>query len=240
MFTLYEFLAGTIWGNVLFGYLFGSIPFGLILCAAFGYGDIRKIGSGNIGATNVLRTGNKLLALITLILDSAKGVSAFILMYALLNVFPSCAVVSCVADEPCLCSAIDPANFPFIATVTAFCAVLGHMFPVWLRFQGGKGVATAFGAMLAATPITALCAFLIWMISALVTRISSLAALSAAFIAPAVTLIFYGTEVALINAGISTLIWMRHKDNIARLMKGEEPKIGNKKKIKDDEQHTSS
>ena len=240
MFTFYEFLVGTIWGNILFGYLLGSIPFGLILCAIFGYGDIRKIGSGNIGATNVLRTGNKLLAMVTLILDSAKGVSAFILMYILLNAFPSCAVIRCVADEPCFCSAIDPARFPFIATLTAFCAVLGHMFPIWLKFQGGKGVATAFGAMLAATPFTALCAFLVWMMSALVTRISSLAALSAALIAPAMTLIFYGTDVALIHAGVSALIWIRHKDNIVRLIKGEEPKIGNKKKTTDDEQYTSS
>ena len=247
--TVLDFFGANIFGNILFGYFFGSIPFGLLLCAAFGYGDIRKIGSGNIGATNVLRTGNKILALITLILDSGKGVSAFILMYAFIKLtgdasglpisdaLPSCAAVSCMVGEPCPCTndpiVADPNSaIALTATIAAFSAVLGHMFPVWLKFQGGKGVATAFGAMLAATPITAAVALLVWIMSVLATKTSSLAALSASLIAPVVTWIFYGDMVGAITAVICTLVWIRHKDNILRLIKGKEPKIGDKKKSK--------
>ncbi len=217
---LFDFLSSNIFGNILFGYFLGSIPFGLVLCFIFGYGDIRKIGSGNIGATNVLRTGNKILALLTLILDSGKGVTAFVLMYLLLKYAPS--------------PAIEESQFAFIATVSAFSATLGHMFPVWLKFQGGKGVATAFGAMLAATPITAAVSLLIWVVSVLVSKISSLAALSASVVAPVITWLFYGDAVAIVTGAICVLVWIRHKDNIVRLMKGEEPKIGSKKKGEDE------
>jgi len=227
---VYNFIVGTIWGNMLFGYLIGSIPFGLILCALAGYGDVRRIGSGNIGATNVLRTGNKLLALLTVLLDAGKGIAAFALMYVMLGLLPACEVVSCLVDSPCPCALVPIEEHAFVATVSAFSAVIGHMFPIWLKFQGGKGVATSFGALLAATPITGALVFVTWIVSAMASRISSLAALSAAFIAPAVSYIFYGTEVALMNAGLSVLVWVRHKDNIQRLLKGEEPKIGDKKK----------
>lgn len=203
--------------SLLGGYLIGSVPFGLLLCAAFGYGDIRTIGSGNIGATNVLRTGNKLLAFITLILDIGKGVMAFIAAHIVL------AKTGIEADRA------------FLATVAAFAAVIGHMFPVWLKFKGGKGVATALGALIAAMPQVGGTAVVIWLISAMVTKISSLAALSAFLITPAVTFLFYGKTLAIIHAGVSALIWLRHKDNIKRIANGTEPKIRSKKdKGKDD------
>jgi glycerol-3-phosphate acyltransferase PlsY len=196
--------------SLLGGYLIGSIPFGLILCAAFGYGDIRNIGSGNIGATNVLRTGNKLLAFITLILDIGKGVFAFVIAHVIL------AQLTIEADHA------------FLASIAAFSAVLGHIFPVWLKFKGGKGVATSVGALLAALPISGGAAILIWFISVAVTKISSLAALSAFLITPAVTYLFYGQTMAIIHVAVSALIWLRHIDNIKRIANGTEPKVKGK------------
>jgi len=222
---LIEFLNPYIFGYILFGYLFGTIPFGLIICAIFGYGDIRKIGSGNIGATNVLRTGNKLLAALTLILDSAKGVCAFIMVYVLAKMLPSCAMINCIDTLPVQ----QESQVAFAATIAAFSAALGHMFPIWLKFRGGKGVATAFGAMIAATPITAAISALVWLMSVLATKISSLAALSAALVAPVVSWVFYGDEVAIITSIISLLVWIRHKDNIMRITSGRESKSGEKK-----------
>jgi glycerol-3-phosphate acyltransferase PlsY len=183
------------------GYLIGSIPFGLILTKLFGYGDIRKIGSGNIGATNVLRTGNKKLAALTLLCDSLKGALA---VYFL--------------------SSPDFAKMQMGAFI-----VLGHCFPVWLKFKGGKGVATALGVLLAAVPYAGLTACLTWLVTAKITKISSLSALVALAIAPIITLIFYGTYAALICVLITALIFYRHKDNIKRLLNGTEPKIGQKK-----------
>ncbi len=204
--------------NLLFGYFIGSIPFGLILCKIFSYGDIRNIGSGNIGATNVLRTGNKILALATLILDSGKGAIAVLLStigYSLSSYyFPES----------------NPLKIEFVSIITGLGAILGHTFPIWLKFKGGKGVATAAGVLLAAVPFTGLAACVIWLLSALIFRISSLAALIATAIAPFVTLFVYGKAPALITLLIAALVFMRHKDNIKRLIKGEEPKIGKKKK----------
>jgi glycerol-3-phosphate acyltransferase PlsY len=182
----------------------GSIPFGLLLTRAAGLGDIRSIGSGNIGATNVLRTGNKKLALATLLLDGAKGAAAVLLARWFF---------------------LDP-TLPVIAGGAAF---LGHIFPVWLKFKGGKGVATALGTWLALAWPIGLLACLTWLIIAVVFRYSSLSALVAVALAP-VYAIWLGTP-AMIGFGVfvAILCWIRHHENIRRLLKGEEPKIGKKK-----------
>lgn len=195
-----------------FAYLIGSIPSGLILTKIFGYGDIRNIGSGNIGATNVLRTGNKFLALTTLFLDAAKGaIAIFLLLYLDTN----------TSDRPIY-------SHSGILLI-GFSAVLGHCFPVWLKFKGGKGVATTLGTLLAAVPITGIIACLTWLAFAALFRISSLSAIIALAVAPAGTLIIYGPAPAAINVAISALVIYRHHENIKRLLKGEEPKIGKKK-----------
>lgn len=183
-------------------YLIGSIPFGLVLTRLAGYGDIRAIGSGNIGATNVLRTGNKPLAAATLVLDSGKGAAAVLALPLLLGGLP---------------------------IVIGFAAILGHCFPVWLKFKGGKGVATAIGTLLAAVPYTGLAVCALWLAMALAFRISSLAALTAMALAPAVTFYVYGPLPAAVNALIAILVIYRHKENIRRLLKGAEPRIGRKK-----------
>ncbi len=198
-----------------FGYLLGSIPFGLVLTRLAGAGDIRKVGSGNIGATNVLRTGRKGLALATLLLDGAKGAAALLIAYRLYS------------EEMALAAGIG--------------AMIGHVFPVWLGFKGGKGVATALGLLLAAAwPIGAL-ACLTWLVVAFVFRFSSLAALAAIALAPVYawaadrllwplwgSAIVYA-QVAKLALAIGLLVWLRHTGNIRRLLGGNEPKIGQKK-----------
>lgn len=185
------------------GYFFGAIPFGLVLCALAGYGDIRKIGSGNIGATNVLRTGNKFLAALTLILDSSKG--AIVVLLALY-----------FFDKHAMFGA-------------ALGAVLGHNFPVWLKFKGGKGVATTLGTYLALAWPVGLACCAAWLVSALITRISSFSALVALALAP-IFVVTIGDPKQLHLVGLISLIgWIRHKDNITRLLAGTEPKIGKKK-----------
>lgn len=188
--------------GVFAGYFIGSIPFGLILCAIFGYGDIRKIGSGNIGATNVLRTGNKALALITLILDSGKGAIAVIIGWQ-----------------------INPA-FAFGA---ALGSVLGHNFPVWLKFKGGKGVATTLGIILALNPITGLATCLTWLLTAVVFKMSSLAALVALAVSPAYAYYIGDPKQVYILSLLAVISWVRHHQNIKRLLNGTEPKIGRSK-----------
>lgn len=197
-------------------YLIGSIPFGYILTKMFLKKDIRESGSGNIGATNVLRTGKKSLAAATLLLDGGKAAVASQLHFFLMLSLAS-------AGDIIIYS-------PLIGLILAFLATLGHCFPVWLKFKGGKGVATALGALLAAVPYAGLTACAAWLITAKVTKISSLSALVAVAIAPIMTLMLYGTSPAAICALITLLVWIRHKDNIKRLMKGEEPEIGAKKK----------
>ena len=198
-----------------FGYLLGSIPFGVLLTRLAGLGDIRKIGSGNIGATNVLRTGRKGLALATLLLDGAKGAAALLL------------VVRFYGEDMALAAGIG--------------AMLGHVFPVWLGFKGGKGVATALGLLLAAAwPIGAL-ACLTWLAVAALFRFSSLAALAALALAPLYawaadrlqwplwgSAVVYA-QVAKFGLVIAVLVWIRHAGNIRRLLSGTEPKIGQKK-----------
>jgi glycerol-3-phosphate acyltransferase PlsY len=185
------------------GYLLGSIPFGLLLTRLAGVGDIRKLGSGNIGATNVLRTGRRDLAFATLVLDGGKAALAYFLARWL------------AGHE--------------IGLIAGTCAFIGHCFPVWLRFKGGKGVATFFGLLLAAAPLIGALAGVIWLAVAFTFRFSSLAALAAAALAPGLALYFKaGTGSALAAAVLAILIYWRHSANISRLVKGEEPKIGAK------------
>ena len=190
---------------VLGGYLLGSIPFGMIATQLGGAGDIRKVGSGNIGATNVLRTGRKDLALITLIGDGGKGALAVLLARYLLH------------SETA-------------AALAGGAAFLGHVFPVWLKFKGGKGVATFLGVLLAAAWPVGVLACLTWLAMALVFRISSLSALTAAALSP---LFVFATDQAPIAklylaAFMGVLVFMRHHENIGRLLRGEEPRIGAK------------
>lgn len=210
---------------LLLGYFIGSIPFGLVLCKLFGYGDIRKIGSGNIGATNVLRTGNKPLALVTLLLDSGKGAIAVI---AALIVFSNtCEFIYCITD-PCPCMNY-PVPVAFMAFLAGAGAIVGHCFPIWLKFKGGKGVATTLGTLLMAVPLAGLTACLIWLLSAVFSKISSLAAITAMLIAPVAVYFFYNAQAAYISAAISVLVIIKHHTNIKRIMNGTEPKIGKKK-----------
>jgi acyl phosphate:glycerol-3-phosphate acyltransferase len=182
------------------GYLLGSIPFGLVFTRLAGLGDIRKIGSGNIGATNVLRTGNKPLALATLLADGGKGAVAVLIAGAVAGPVPS-----------------------MVAGCAAF---LGHVYPVWLSFKGGKGVATYFGILIAFAWPIGLLAGATWIASAYAFRYSSLAALIAAFAAPLYFLLIGPSWLAPPTAFCSALIYWRHRSNISRLMNGTEPRIG--------------
>ncbi|MEL6582274.1 MAG: glycerol-3-phosphate 1-O-acyltransferase PlsY [Pseudomonadota bacterium] len=190
-------------GTFVGGYLLGSIPFGLVITKVFGLGDLRSIGSGNIGATNVLRTGNKPAALATLILDSGKGAAAVLIALSL---------------------------FGFTAAQLAgLGAVLGHLFPIWLGFRGGKGVATVLGTVLALGFWAGLATCLTWLFIAAVFRISSLSALVALALSP-VWMGVLGAEGAIwLCIVLAVLVWIRHAENIKRLLRGEEPRIGAKK-----------
>lgn len=187
------------------GYLLGSIPFGLVLTRLAGYGDIRAIGSGNIGATNVLRTGNKALAALTLVLDGGKGAAAFL-----------------------IAAQIGGYDMGLLA---GGAALAGHLFPVWLKFKGGKGVATTLGLFIAAAPLVGVLACVVWLIMAFSFRYSSLSALIAMLASPFMALIFYdgNLKLAALCALCAAVVWWRHKANIQRLLKGDEPKIGKKK-----------
>lgn len=192
------------------GYLLGSIPFGVILTRAAGAGDVRNIGSGNIGATNVLRTGRKDLAIATLILDAGKGAVALLIAR---HLFGEAA-----------------------GAIAGGAAFMGHLFPVWLGFKGGKGVATFFGLILAACWPLGLMAAATWLIVAFALRYSSLAALVAAALTPLYALLPLPTlglpaptAILILAVFTAVLIYIRHHENIARLLKGAEPKIGAKK-----------
>jgi glycerol-3-phosphate acyltransferase PlsY len=203
------------------GYLAGSIPFGLVLCYLAGYGDIRKIGSGNIGATNVLRTGNKWLALLTVILDAFKaGLAA----YAAHQFSPSLDIAQFDGQ---------PLNLQDLASVIAGTfGVLGHNFPIWLKFKGGKGVASAFGFILMTQPLVALIAFGIWIVMAFTFRYSSLSALTAAAAMPFIAYFMCPPIYAVFYSALAILVIVRHHANIGRLLKGQESKISFKKKAK--------
>jgi acyl phosphate:glycerol-3-phosphate acyltransferase len=180
------------------GYLLGSIPFGLLLTRLAGLGDIRRIGSGNIGATNVLRTGSKTAAALTLLLDLAKGWAAVI-------------IARSWGEDAAL--------------VAAICVIIGHMFPVWLGFRGGKGVATALGVLIALAWPVALGAALVWLAIALLLRYASLAALVAAVAAAVFSPFVVNAPTAAVIAGIALLIILRHHANIRRLIAGTESRI---------------
>jgi glycerol-3-phosphate acyltransferase PlsY len=181
------------------GYLIGSIPFGLLLTKAAGLGDIRQVGSGNIGATNVLRTGRKGLAAATLILDGLKGAVAVLVARQFLG------------DQD---------------VVVGTAAVLGHLFPVWLGFRGGKGVATGLGVLLAAAWPVGLACCALWLMAAKLLKMSSAAALTAFAAAPLFALVLSSADHALMALLIAVLVFWRHEANIRRLLAGTEPRIG--------------
>ncbi|MET0409524.1 MAG: glycerol-3-phosphate 1-O-acyltransferase PlsY [Hyphomicrobium sp.] len=184
------------------GYLFGSIPFGLLLTRAAGLGDIRSIGSGNIGATNVLRTGNKKLAAATLLLDAAKGAVAVVVAR---HFFGETA-----------------------AMLAGFAAFIGHIFPVWLEFKGGKGVATYLGVLTALAWELALIFAVLWLAIAKVSRISSLAALVATAAVVIAAWLWSDRDLAIVVTLMSAIVILKHRANIERLLAGEEPRIGSK------------
>lgn len=185
-------------------YLLGSVPFGMVIARAMGLGNLREIGSGNIGATNVLRTGNKGAAAATLIFDAGKGAVAVLVARAL------------VGEDA--------------AQIAGLAAFLGHLFPVWLGFRGGKGVATFLGILLALYWPIGLIACATWLLFVLLFSISSVGALAAAWLAPGWMYLMGQKEMLLLGAVLCTLIYIRHAANIKRILAGTEPKIGRKGK----------
>jgi acyl phosphate:glycerol-3-phosphate acyltransferase len=184
----------------VFGYLLGSIPFGLFFVRLAGAGDVRKIGSGTIGATNVLRTGNYWAAAATLLCDAGKGAAAVLLALRFQN--------------------------PDAALLAGLGAFLGHLFPVWLSFRGGKGVATSFGVLLAIDWRVALLALATWLAVAVASRISSLSALCAAVLTPVYFVLFHEPLQATFAVILALLIFVMHRENIRRILGGKEPRIG--------------
>ncbi len=186
----------------LLGYALGAIPFGLVLTRAAGLGDVREIGSGNIGATNVLRTGNKGVAAATLILDAAKGAAAVLLAGWIW------------------------ADLPQATGIAAIGAFLGHLYPVWLGFRGGKGMATLIGIVLALHWPTGLVVMGVWLLAFLLTRYSSVGSMTSAIAAPISTFLFGRVDLAILLVGVALLLLWKHRANIGRLARGEEPKVG--------------
>ncbi len=188
---------------VALGYLLGSIPFGLIFSLAFGVGDVRKIGSGNIGATNVLRTGNKAAAALTLLCDAGKGAFAVLLVRHWFT-------------EPAV-------------ALAAASVLIGHLFPIWLKFKGGKGVATSAGILLAMSWPAGLMVAIVWITTCVVTRISSLAALLGALVAPIAMYVLSTPPHAILALFLTMTVFLTHRANILRLLSGTEPKVNFKK-----------
>lgn len=188
---------------LILGYVLGSIPFGLLLARLTGHGDIRKIGSGNIGATNVLRTGSKKLAIFTLLLDMGKAAFAALLAAHFFGFVPS--------------------------LIAGGAALFGHCYPVWLKFKGGKGVATYFGVLLAVSWKIGLIAAVIWIASAFLTRIVSLSGIIASLIVPIAAYFMGYPKIAILCAVLGAIIILRHHENIGRILAKTEPKIGAKK-----------
>ena len=189
---------------LVLGYLLGSIPFGLLFAYAFGQGDVRKIGSGSIGATNVLRTGNYAAAALTLLSDAAKGAASVLIARALFG--------------------------PDAALFAGLGAFLGHLFPIWLGFKGGKGVAVSLGILLSLYWPAALLAFATWLAMVAIFRISSLAALVTAVMTPIYMFVLHRGHETVLALLLALLVLVIHKDNIRRLLRGEEPRIGAKSK----------
>ena len=180
-------------------YLIGSIPFGMVIARVLGLGDLRKIGSGNIGATNVIRTGNKFAGLITVLLDMGKGTVVVVTVDLLVN-----------------------SNASQLAALAVF---FGHLYPVWLKFRGGKGVATYFGVLIALSPIIFFVASSAWLVAFLVSKISSVGAITIAFLVPIFMLLFEGSEMLSLTVVISLGVLLRHQQNIHRLIAGKEPRV---------------
>ena len=197
--------AGAPWLGLAFavGYAIGSIPFGVLVARLFGLGDLRRIGSGNIGATNVLRTGNRWAALTTLLLDAAKGTVPVLIFY----------------DWG-----------PLVPQFAALGAFLGHLLPVWLRFRGGKGVATFLGLWLALVWPVGLANLAVWLAAAALTRFSSAGALAAAALAPLWLVLLGRWDPVLLSIILGALVWLRHHANIRRILLGTEPRIGGPRK----------
>ena len=191
---------GAIMAACAFGYLAGSIPFGILISKVLGLGDLRKIGSGNIGATNVLRTGNKLAAFLTLLFDFSKG----------------------------LCTVLIARQFlgEDAVQVSAASALMGHCFPIWLRFRGGKGVATFLGATIALSFIIGIICCFVWLFVAVVRKMSSLASLTSSASAPIAAIFLNHPNTILLLILLMSIVFFRHKQNIDRIIKGVEPKIG--------------
>ncbi|MBV2143305.1 glycerol-3-phosphate 1-O-acyltransferase PlsY [Falsochrobactrum sp. TDYN1] len=185
--------------SLLFGYILGSIPFGLILTRLAGLGDVRAIGSGNIGATNVLRTGNRKLAAVTLLLDMLKGTAAVL-------------IASRYGD--------------YAAIAAGFGAFIGHLFPVWIGFKGGKGVATYLGILIGLAWQGALVFAAAWIITALLTRYSSLSALIASVVVPIALYVHGDQGIAVLFTVLTVIVFIKHRANITRLLDGSESKIG--------------
>jgi glycerol-3-phosphate acyltransferase PlsY len=189
--------------SLVFGYLCGTIPFGLILTKSAGLGDIRNIGSGNIGATNVLRTGNKKVAGLTLLLDALKGTVPALLAGWLFG--------------------------PQAAVLAGLAAFFGHLFPMWLGFKGGKGVATTIGVLFGLFWPLGLIFIGVWIVMAVLLRISSLSALTASFLSPFAAWFVGRSDLILPAAIMAVAVFITHRANIARILKGEEPRIGKSK-----------
>ena len=183
-----------------FGYLAGSIPFGILISKILGLGDLRKVGSGNIGATNVLRTGNKLAAFLTLLFDFSKGICAVLIVRQFFN-----------EDA---------------VQVSAFSALVGHCFPIWLRFRGGKGVATFLGVTIALSFIIGIICCFVWLFVAVVRKMSSLASLTSSASAPIAAIFLDQPNNIILFTLLVGIVFFRHKQNIDRIIKGVEPKIG--------------
>ena len=189
---------------VLFGYMLGSIPFGLLLTRITGGGDLRKIGSGNIGATNVLRTGNKAIAALTLLLDVGKGAVAVL-----------------------IASTVDSGQgVPQLSMLAGMGAFLGHLYPVWLKFAGGKGVATLLGIVTALAPMLGLVFAVTWLAALAIFRYSSVAGMMASVSVPITAIIMGNYPLIPMLICCAVLVIWKHRSNIARLMAGEEPKVG--------------
>ena len=191
---------GALMAACAFGYLAGSIPFGILISKVLGLGDLRKVGSGNIGATNVLRTGNKLAAFLTLLFDFSKGLCAVLIAR---HFFGEDAV-----------------------QVSAASALMGHCFPIWLRFRGGKGVATFLGATIALSFIIGIICCFVWLFVAVVRKMSSLASLTSSASAPIAAIFLNHPNTILLLVLLMSIVFFRHKQNIDRIIKGVEPKIG--------------
>lgn len=187
-------------GACAFGYLAGSIPFGILISKVLGLGDLRNVGSGNIGATNVLRTGNKLAAFLTLLFDFSKGICAVLIARHFFG---------------------EDAG-----QVSAFSALVGHCFPIWLRFSGGKGVATFLGATIALSLIIGVICCFIWLFIAVLRRMSSLASLTSAASAPIAAIFLNQPNAIILLMLLVGVVFFRHKQNIVRIIEGVEPKIG--------------